>query len=51
MQLNSYLEGGPLMWMMPLHLHVNHIIMITMMKFTDIQFCECVHDHLKENDK
>ena len=23
MQLASYLEGGPLMWMMPLHLHVN----------------------------
>ena len=22
-QLASYLEGGPLMWMMPLHLHVN----------------------------
>ena len=25
MQLTSYLEGGPLMWMMPLHLHVNQI--------------------------
>ena len=25
MQLASYLEGGPLMWMMPLHLHVNQI--------------------------
>ena len=24
MQLASYLEGGPLMWMMPLHLHVNN---------------------------
>ena len=23
MQLASYLERGPLMWMMPLHLHVN----------------------------
>ena len=23
MQLASYMEGGPLMWMMPLHLHVN----------------------------
>ena len=23
MQLPSYLENGPLMWMMPLHLHVN----------------------------
>ena len=23
MQLTSYLEGGPLMWMMALHLHVN----------------------------
>ena len=23
-QLASYLERGPLMWMMPLHLHVNH---------------------------
>ena len=23
MQLASYLEGGPLIWMMPLHLHVN----------------------------
>ena len=23
MQLASYLEGGPLMWMMPLHLNVN----------------------------
>ena len=23
MQLASYLEGRPLMWMMPLHLHVN----------------------------
>ena len=23
MQLASYLEGGPLMWMMPLHLHLN----------------------------
>ena len=23
MQLASYLEGGPLMWMMPLHLQVN----------------------------
>ena len=23
MQLASYLEGGPLMWMMPMHLHVN----------------------------
>ena len=23
MQLASYLEGDPLMWMMPLHLHVN----------------------------
>ena len=23
MHLASYLEGGPLMWMMPLHLHVN----------------------------
>ena len=22
-QLTSYLEGGPLMWMMPLHLHAN----------------------------
>ena len=22
-QLASYLERGPLMWMMPLHLHVN----------------------------
>ena len=22
-QLASYLEGGPLMWMIPLHLHVN----------------------------
>ena len=22
-QLASYLEGGPLMWMMQLHLHVN----------------------------
>ena len=22
-QLASYLEGGPLMWMMPLHLHVD----------------------------
>ena len=22
-QLTSYLERGPLMWMMPLHLHVN----------------------------
>ena len=22
-QLASYLEGDPLMWMMPLHLHVN----------------------------
>ena len=23
MQLASYLERGPMMWMMPLHLHVN----------------------------
>ena len=23
LQIASYLEGGPLMWMMPLHLHVN----------------------------
>ena len=23
MQLASYMEGGPLMWMMPLHLRVN----------------------------
>ena len=23
MQLASYVEGGPLMWMTPLHLHVN----------------------------
>ena len=23
MQLANYLEGGPLMWMMPLHLHAN----------------------------
>ena len=23
LQLASYLERGPLMWMMPLHLHVN----------------------------
>ena len=23
MQLASYLEGGPLMWMMPMHLHVS----------------------------
>ena len=23
LQLVNYLEGGPLMWMMPLHLHVN----------------------------
>ena len=24
MQLASYMEGGPLMWMMPLHMPVNH---------------------------
>ena len=23
MQLARYLEGGPLMWMVPLHLHIN----------------------------
>ena len=33
MQQASYLEGGPLMWMLPLYLHVNKnpMIMMTMM--------------------
>ena len=30
MQLASYLEGGPLVWMMPLHLHVNQNLIMMM---------------------
>ena len=34
----SFLEGGPLMWMMPMHLHINQnqIMMMTMIK--DLKF-------------
>ena len=31
MQLASYLEGGPLMWMMPLHLNVKQKIRLDLL--------------------
>ena len=41
--MRSAVRAAKLMWMMPLHLHVNHIIMEIMMKFNDIyNFCECM---------
>ena len=35
-QLASYLERGPLMWMMPLHLHVNQKSVYNMMMMSQI---------------
>ena len=47
-QLASYVQGGPLKWMMPLHMHVNNnlIMMMTLksivkVKYTLTQFMAC----------
>ena len=42
MQLASYLEGGPLMWMMPLHLHVNQKSDYDMIVDVKVQIIEAV---------
>ena len=39
MQLASYLERGPLMWMMPLHLHVNQKSDYDIMMIMKTNYC------------
>ena len=49
MQQASYLEGGPLIWMLPLYLHVNqNPMMMMMIIITDDDDDDDDHHHLIE---